>query len=876
MRGIIRFAVFTFLLLGSSLPAVSQGDFDPFIRCFISAEAPFLRAEGLAERIGEIRLDCTGGDPNEVKFFNLFVLVNAPITSDVVDPDTGETEALMLIDDPLPGEENRGNEVIFQGQVKGLPGVNPGPIDWGGAEDSGNVYPGFEAPAGINRIEWNGIPFRPAPRGQSRVLRIVNVRVDATQVPSNPLEPKTVSASLGVTMPNSIPIANNRVVTGFAQPSLTVDYRLEGSDFELLIEELYPEAFRKRIANDIGGVDDVRQQGLVENPFFTESGFTPDYAGLGLGAPGVADTGTRFVARFGDLPAGVYVTAPSSVISEKRTGEDTELELRRVIEFNEDFSGGVLLSNDSPTQFVPVVDGVAIVLYEVVAREPFRDMTGKDLLDLFRLPVRLIFAQPTNIGVPSVVVSYAPIDNTRTMSGPAPEPRFFSEAGGFLFPVEGGATRDYLTLRHTPTQEIPVTRTYRMPSGEAVSESIMVVDGGGWLTVTPEDEGTTRDILVAANPVGLATGRHFGAFTLRIDGDPNSLVIVPVLLDVSPPPELVLDTEPITFRATVGSTTPASRNLLVNARNKALNFQVEPSTASGMGWLTVTPSSGSTPANVRITADPSGLIPGRYEGAISVRAQDASNSPRIVPVVLEVVPPLPLFTAASIGNAASFEADGVSPGEIITIFGSNVGPDEPSGIRFDQSGRVATETGGTRILFDGTPGPMILASKTQSSCVVPYNVRGKATVQIQIEVDGWLSEAVAVAVRETKPGVFTADSSGSGQGAIVNQDGTLNIPSNPAAIGSVVTVYLTGVGETQPAGIDGAINIGPTLPAPLAPALVRIGGVETGIEFLAGAPGLVAGAIQANVRVPATPGEMVPVQFLIGGRTANIVYMSIE
>ena len=92
------------------------------------------------------------------------------------------------------------------------------------------------------------------------------------------------------------------------------------------------------------------------------------------------------------------------------------------------------------------------------------------------------------------------------------------------------------------------------------------------------------------------------------------------------------------------------------------------------------------------------------------------------------------------------------------------------------------------------------------SAIVPYNVAGKASTQMQVEYLGMLSDPVTVPVAAAVPGLFTKDFSGTGQGAIVNQEGSLNSAANPAARGSIVSLYATGEGETNPSGIDGMLG----------------------------------------------------------------------
>jgi uncharacterized protein (TIGR03437 family) len=124
---------------------------------------------------------------------------------------------------------------------------------------------------------------------------------------------------------------------------------------------------------------------------------------------------------------------------------------------------------------------------------------------------------------------------------------------------------------------------------------------------------------------------------------------------------------------------------------------------------------------------------------------------------------------------------------------------------------------------------------------------------------------VNLAVAPAAPAIFSADSSGSGPGAILNQDFTLNTAQSPAARGSVIQIFATGEGQTRPAGIDGKLAAVP-LPAPVLPVTVSVGGRPATVLYAGGAPGLVAGVIQINARVPVDvgPGSSLPVVVRIG------------
>jgi uncharacterized protein (TIGR03437 family) len=85
--------------------------------------------------------------------------------------------------------------------------------------------------------------------------------------------------------------------------------------------------------------------------------------------------------------------------------------------------------------------------------------------------------------------------------------------------------------------------------------------------------------------------------------------------------------------------------------------------------------------------------------------------------------------------------------------------------------------------------------------------------------------------------------------AIADADGSPNSFANPAAPGSVITVYVSGLGQTSPPSLDGKITTAPA-PVPLAPVTAFVAGVQAETPFVAAAMGLVAGLTQVNVVVP--------------------------
>jgi uncharacterized protein (TIGR03437 family) len=228
-------------------------------------------------------------------------------------------------------------------------------------------------------------------------------------------------------------------------------------------------------------------------------------------------------------------------------------------------------------------------------------------------------------------------------------------------------------------------------------------------------------------------------------------------------------------------------------------------------------------------------------------------------------------------NAASYTGGGIAPGEIVTIFGQGMGPAAGAGLQIGADGTLTTMLSDTRVLFDDIPAPLIYVSATQSSAIVPHGVADKSTVGVAVEYKDVRSEPLTLPVAATRPGVFTADRSGYGQGAILNEDGSLNSAANPAARGSIIVVYLTGEGLSDPPSADGAVN-GGTLPKPRSPVSVvfpsdppTCEGALGEVIYAGGVMGSVAGLLQVNVRVPesAQTGSAVPFFVQIGNEFAD-------
>lgn len=265
-------------------------------------------------------------------------------------------------------------------------------------------------------------------------------------------------------------------------------------------------------------------------------------------------------------------------------------------------------------------------------------------------------------------------------------------------------------------------------------------------------------------------------------------------------------------------------------------------------------------------------VPGTFGGFGSALPFDANYRPK--PAYTSMVAALsstpPVISGNGLVNAASYSGEGVSPGEIVVFYSPSFGPGSIVMAEADpESSRLPTTLAETRVLFDDIPAPLMYTRAGQVGVIVPFGVAGKTSAQVRYQFKGLTSNSVSVPVIAAKPGLFTTDASGSGPGAILDSSQRMVAAENPAARGSIVTVFLTGAG-TLDQGVDGQVATGPPLPLFTHEISARIGGAAAEILYAGGAVGLVHGGVQLNLRVPQeiAPGDQ-PIVVSIGGRQSQ-------
>jgi len=204
---------------------------------------------------------------------------------------------------------------------------------------------------------------------------------------------------------------------------------------------------------------------------------------------------------------------------------------------------------------------------------------------------------------------------------------------------------------------------------------------------------------------------------------------------------------------------------------------------------------------------------------------------------------------------------GVVPGQLIQINGRNLGPANKVSAQLDAAGRLPFVLANTVVFFDNVPAPLISIDASSIQCFVPFET--VSPPKITVSSNGQLSNAVQMGIVTTAPQVLS----------IVNQDGSVNSADHPAKPGSVITLYVSGLGQTSPPGVDGLVNANP-LPVPLVTVTVYFPTTPSAItpQFVAAAAGMIAGITQVNVQVPATIplSGTVPIAFEVNNAGAKL------
>jgi uncharacterized protein (TIGR03437 family) len=350
-----------------------------------------------------------------------------------------------------------------------------------------------------------------------------------------------------------------------------------------------------------------------------------------------------------------------------------------------------------------------------------------------------------------------------------------------------------------------------------------------------------EQILITAGPIG-------GALNLKVTGTPPS---IPTGVGVLNAPSLV----DVAQQATVVAVAVAGPNPFPGA---AITFQVVQGNVSFTGspiakQITVTTDSTGQASATFAANDPTPVQ--LRVSVVNTQLSATVSIPVRLPLNLET-PPTGTTSIAAVTNAASGATSSIAPGEIVTLYGSGLGPANLTYFQLVE-GTIPTGLGGTQILFNGIPAPLIYVRQDQVAAIVPFDIAafGQTTAAVQVELNGSISPPFTVPITNTMPGLYSANQSGSGSGAIQNSDGSYNTAANPAAVGSVIVLYVSGLGPVNPSESDGTLTPTSDVPALEFPATATIGGQLAQIVYQGPAPGAVAGLYQINCVIPSGVGS---------------------
>jgi uncharacterized protein (TIGR03437 family) len=407
-----------------------------------------------------------------------------------------------------------------------------------------------------------------------------------------------------------------------------------------------------------------------------------------------------------------------------------------------------------------------------------------------------------------------------------------------------------------PLSVSPTSLAFSLPNGSTATSQIQVVTiqnpnviiatsvNSTWLHANTEDES----VQVTTNATGLAPGTYQGTVTIT-STLVNLVATVPVTLTVGPPPGPgQLTVTPSTLNITGPAGTFATANLNVNLISGVPYFSLQATASFQLGIeppnpppLYTSPSTYIAPAVfvVSVTAP----LAGAYQGSITVAWNGGSAT---IPVAYYATasPTSPPIMTAIAGSGSGLQGS-IAPGELISIFGEGL-------------------EGGTQVLINGIAAPVIYASPGQVNTIVPFEITGSPTATVQVVATGLSAGSWLVPSAPSAPSIFTASGTGIGPGAIVNADGSINTPSNPASRGTAIQIYATGGGQTSPASLTG--SVAQSAANLTLPVTVTIGGTNAQVLYAGAAPGELAGVIQINAIVPpnASPGPR-PVLINISG-----------
>jgi trimeric autotransporter adhesin len=427
----------------------------------------------------------------------------------------------------------------------------------------------------------------------------------------------------------------------------------------------------------------------------------------------------------------------------------------------------------------------------------------------------------------------------------------------------------------------PANQSITLTSGGGTASytaTVTQVTGGAWLDVNPKSGNAVGQLTVSvqANSLPASSTAYMAQITLAFQNSSTPPITIPVSLMVTNPVTITAAPQSLSFGYQAGGVQPPAQKITVSNGTGPVQFSIG-TTATPSGWLSVDTTSGTTPKDVNVSVNTQGLTAGTYNGSVTITAAGSATPAASVSVTLTVTAAQPPQATTVTSNASNL-VGAIAPGELITIKGISLGPSSaPNGGLFtlNAQGTVNSTLDGVQVMFDNNPGTPIYVSPTQINVTAPWEITGRASTNIIVTYNGIPSAPIAVQVVAVAPALYSANSTGNGQAAAINQDGSYNgangTPGAKAApANTVISLYGTGGGITVPGGVTGSVSPSNQLLRITGPVSATIGGQTATVEFIGAAPGLVTGVMQINLLVPpGVTGNSLPVAITIDGVTSS-------
>jgi uncharacterized protein (TIGR03437 family) len=442
---------------------------------------------------------------------------------------------------------------------------------------------------------------------------------------------------------------------------------------------------------------------------------------------------------------------------------------------------------------------------------------------------------------------------------------------GFVFAaIEGGAS--------PPAQTFSVQNM----GGGALpfKASASTADGLPWLSVSPSQTNAPATMTVQVNGANLRAGVYRG--TIALDFPAGLLQELSVVLLITPfgvtpsgfndpeerapgctPTELhaVSTLLPNNFLSLVGWPVPIMVRVVDNCNNAVTGATVVASFAGaecaalvlkslrdGLYTGTWVPLS-----NNRVRVIIKALNPPLKDATIELLSQPADFTAN-----------LPLINPDGVVNGASFDLrTPVAPGSIISLFGRNLVPQPVPAAAVP----LPRSLGGLAVRIGDLDAPLFYANNGQVNAQVPVELASNTATSVVLTMNGKVSPPEPLLLSPVQPGIFTYDDGGVPHAAALDEKNALVGKANPAVRGTIIQVYATGLGPTDPAAKTGepAPASPPALLKPEIQLTATMGGVPAEIQFKGLAPGYV-GLYQVNLRVPSgLPSGDVPLVLTANG-----------